>query len=92
MVAFARKRGKKVVIAAAGRFFFKLNFRCDTPVGHDVWGQTALALSRIVQASAFEDVLTGRVIRAKRMGGLWTLPVADMFGQLPLALLEVQQL
>ena len=88
IVAFARQQGNRVVIAAAGRFFLKLNIGRGAPLGPHAWGETELILPRSVRAPEFKDVLSGHVVQPTRRGDSWTLPLADVFQQLPIGLLE----
>jgi (1->4)-alpha-D-glucan 1-alpha-D-glucosylmutase len=90
IVAFARKHEGKVVIAVAGRFFLRLGCSFDAPVGGDCWGDTALVLPRAVRAPAYFDVLSGNSIEPQQSGSSWTLPVSQVFGVLPCALLEAR--
>jgi (1->4)-alpha-D-glucan 1-alpha-D-glucosylmutase len=70
-------------VAAAGRFFLALGAAERPPVGRAAWGDTALALPADLSETAWRDALTGRRIRAGA-----TLALADLFAELPAALLE----
>jgi (1->4)-alpha-D-glucan 1-alpha-D-glucosylmutase len=81
--AFARRLGPRAAVAAAGRFFLALGAAERPPVGRAAWGDTALALPADLSETAWRDALTGRRIRAGA-----TLALADLFAELPAALLE----
>jgi (1->4)-alpha-D-glucan 1-alpha-D-glucosylmutase len=79
VIAFSRSLGGKAVIAVTGRFFIGL------PA--DPWQTTRLTLRREIAARSFQDVLTGRIIQAED-GEKATLPLHEVLGTLPVALLE----
>ena len=90
IVAFARRHDRKRVIAAAARFFLKLNPNGDIPVPPGAWDDTTLPLPRSLQGEHYRDVLTDRTIRTVMLGGKTAMPVSDIFSTgLPVALLEV---
>jgi (1->4)-alpha-D-glucan 1-alpha-D-glucosylmutase len=80
VVALARERDHERVVAAAPRLVTRLVADpAEPPVGESIWGDTRLG----VPAGRYEDVLTGRQVRIGGDG----LAVADLFRELPLALL-----
>ena len=87
VVAFARRQGDKLAIAAAGRFFYRLSGG-RAPHRKRGMGRDGADPARAAQAPQFEDVLTGRAIRARQRGEVWTLPLAEVFGELPVCLLQ----
>ena len=88
VVAFARKLGRRVVIAAAGRFFLKLSPKNDISNACEVWGDTALPLPKTLQSDSYHDVLTDRTV-AGGCGGKVAIPISDLFSSgLPVAMLE----
>jgi len=84
VAAFARTQGKKVFVAAAGRFFVQLDAARRPPVGEDAWEDTALRLGRRLGSSRWRDCLTGEECKAAGAG----LPLAEVFSRMPVALLE----
>src|SRR5215831_7735023 len=80
VIAFASLRAGKTVIAVAGRFFLSL---AEGP-----WQTTRLTLRREIGSEIFRDVLTGRVIEMS--GEKPSLPLSEVLGTLPVALLEPQ--
>lgn len=81
VVAFIRHKGEHTVITVVPRFVTGLVEPGTVPLGKAVWGDTAIELPRGAQAS-WKDWLTGQPIN---LGD--TPLLADMFSQLPLALL-----
>jgi len=86
VVAFARTLGKRCAIAAAGRFFLELG--APKPVGKPAWGAWDLLLRRDCAHPAFRDVFSRKTIESVRRNGKYVLPLAAVFGDLPVALLE----
>lgn len=81
--AFARRLGARAAVVAAGRFFLALGAAERPPVGLGAWGDTALLLPADLVERTWRDVLTGRRIPAGSKPAL-----ADLFAELPVALLE----
>jgi (1->4)-alpha-D-glucan 1-alpha-D-glucosylmutase len=88
MVAFARKHGRAVAIAAAGRFFWALGARDTLPVGDEVWRDSGVLLRREVVCTSYRDVFTGRTLTPVARDGHLMLPAAQLFFHLPVALLQ----
>jgi (1->4)-alpha-D-glucan 1-alpha-D-glucosylmutase len=84
VVAFARAREGRAVVAAAARFFTPLP---SLPTGRAAWGATTLRLPPELPAR-WRDVLTGRETEAARREGASELSLAEAFAHLPVALLE----
>lgn len=91
LVGFARRWERSVMIAAAGRFFLKLDPSGALPLPTGVWEDTALPLPKQAQASSYHNVLTGESMRAVEHAGRLVLPAGELFRTgLPVALLEAQ--
>ncbi len=87
VVAFARRRGEREVLAVVARFYTQLQTKGATlPLGAAVWGDTALSLGESPAPGRYLDVLTGREIETR--GETPELPLAEVFAHLPVALLE----
>jgi (1->4)-alpha-D-glucan 1-alpha-D-glucosylmutase len=84
VIAFARTKGDETVLLAAARFFSTLP---SPPLGAAAWGRGALLLEPNL-GPAFKDALSGRTLRAEPTGGRLQLPLAEVFADLPQALLE----
>jgi (1->4)-alpha-D-glucan 1-alpha-D-glucosylmutase len=87
VVAFARTLGGRSVIALAGRFFMALGGDQRLPAGNEVWGDSALLLRRQVPATTYQDVFTQQTVVPEGGDGKRTLPLAQAFSHLPIALL-----
>lgn len=85
VVAFARRLAGRWVIIAAGRLYASLTTPEQPPLGDPVWGPTRLRLPDDAPP-AWQEELGGRQI-CRQDGGL---PVAQVFSQLPVALLQPQ--
>ncbi len=88
VVAFGRSLGGCCTIAAAGRFFMALGATTGKPVGEAVWGDSELLLRRDYVRPAYRDVFSGRTIETDYRNGRHLLPLSEVFGHLPVALLE----
>jgi len=85
--AFAREAGKRWALAIAPRLFTRLVDPGRAPVGHEVWGATALLLPRGTPLT-WTNVLTGQSVMAKgARGGQIRLPLASALETFPVALL-----
>ncbi len=88
VVTFARVASGHSAIAVTGRFF--MGFESDTgrPLGVEVWGDSVLLLRKECVQSAYRDIFTHRMIEVESRHGRRVLPLAAIFGHLPVALLE----
>jgi len=90
LCAFARRRGQRVVIAAAPRLVVSLvGGREIDPIG-SVWGETWLSLPEGLPGEQFRNVLTGERVEAFRREGRRGLMLGDVFKQFPVGLLEAE--
>jgi (1->4)-alpha-D-glucan 1-alpha-D-glucosylmutase len=87
VIAFARAEGARRALVATGRFFLALA-GAALPVGEGVWSGTALRLLPGWEERRFRDIFTGRILTPLTRGGLARLSMADLFGHLPVTLLE----
>jgi hypothetical protein len=58
------------------------------PVGEEVWGDSLLVLRREFGNALYRDVFTHRLIEIEKRKEKHVLPLASIFGQMPVALLE----
>jgi (1->4)-alpha-D-glucan 1-alpha-D-glucosylmutase len=89
-VAFGRTFRDQVSIAAVSRFSLKLGLQERPPVGADIWGDTEIELAGRTHRAKFRDVFTGRILVTGMHAGTPTLPLAEVFARLPIALLTVE--
>jgi (1->4)-alpha-D-glucan 1-alpha-D-glucosylmutase len=87
VIALERSLGEQNAIAVAGRFFYGLEELSDPGV-NTAWRETELVLPQKLKNFAFEDVLSGHITRPQQRGNSWILPLAEVFGHLPVALLK----
>jgi (1->4)-alpha-D-glucan 1-alpha-D-glucosylmutase len=84
VIAYSRHFGSVGIVAVAGRLFAKLGLGPHVPpVGAVAWGDRLSSCHRSARIRVSRNVLTGRTLRAT--GG--ALPLAEIFEQLPVALL-----
>jgi (1->4)-alpha-D-glucan 1-alpha-D-glucosylmutase len=87
VVAFARAHDGALAVAVVGRFFAAMGADAWPPLGEHVWGDTRVLLDRVFHQGDYRDVLSGRIVRLPADGER-ALHLADVFGTLPVALLE----
>jgi (1->4)-alpha-D-glucan 1-alpha-D-glucosylmutase len=84
VVAFARIGDEGAALALGARFFTRIPW---PPVGAAAWGDAVVGVEG-TGGAAFRDALTERELRARTGAGGLELPLAEVFADLPLALLE----
>jgi (1->4)-alpha-D-glucan 1-alpha-D-glucosylmutase len=85
-IAFARQHHEQRALTVVGRWFTALGVPQRHPIGQ-VWEDTHVLL-RDADSVTYRDAFTGQTHTAGKAAGGWALPLADVFAQLPLALLE----
>jgi len=86
LVAFARRHESEWALVVAGRFFSKLTPPGEFPVGEEVWGNTALALPPEAPTQ-WHSIFTGDTVATNTVSKKSTLPLKQVFSDLPVALL-----
>jgi len=81
VVAYARRKEGKWAVTIAPRFFFALAGEGNHPLGEGTWKDTALLFPQQAP-DQWKNALTGQ-----RIGGARRLPVAEILGEFPVALL-----
>jgi hypothetical protein len=74
-------------ISAIARFFVELGVT-QPPVGANVWKGSAIILDEDLALGEYRDVFTKRKLRATKHGGMWLLPLSEVFSDLTVGLLE----
>lgn len=87
LIAFARHRAGSTAVVLSGRFFMGLGAADRMPAGEAAWGDTVVLLRKRWTGARWRDVLSGRILDSRERRGLPSLPLADVFQTLPLALL-----
>jgi maltooligosyltrehalose synthase len=75
-------------VVVVGRLLLALGAANHAPVGGDVWGDTSLVLESRLATRTFRDAFTGLAHHPVPRDRRGQLPLAEVFGHLPLALLE----
>ena len=86
VVAFARRQENSWVVAAAGRLFTKIFPGADIFLHPAVWEEGFLSLPDDAP-KAWRDIFTGETIKSQPHGQSNSLALADLFRNLPVALL-----
>jgi (1->4)-alpha-D-glucan 1-alpha-D-glucosylmutase len=86
IVAFARRRGGSWVLAVVPRLCSQLAAPGQPPLGPAVWGKEGLSLPPGAPG-VWENVITRATLRVSPGGSPPALPLAEVFRQLPVALL-----
>ena len=87
VIAFARGTAEHHVIVAAGRFFAGIEGLPRGAVGEATWGETFLSVPCDMLHERYVDFFTGLEIRADRDRNRRQLCMADIFADLPVAML-----
>jgi (1->4)-alpha-D-glucan 1-alpha-D-glucosylmutase len=90
IIAFARVRNGDRAITVVPRLPAK-RLRGDEsaiPLGEDAWGDTLLILTNGARARYYRNIFTGEIIEAVERDDVIGLPLAEVFANFPVALLE----
>jgi (1->4)-alpha-D-glucan 1-alpha-D-glucosylmutase len=87
LIAFERRAGGRTMIAAAPRLLTALiPDQESAPLGEAAWGDTVLQLPE--GPHRFRNVVNDQTVEAVERDGAWVIPVAALFAEAPVALLE----
>lgn len=87
--AFARLQLEQAVVAVVPRLMSSLTGDARTsPVGWEVWGDTYVAVPSWRPDSSYRNLFTGERLSSQTVEGRQMLPMADVLGEFPVALLE----
>jgi (1->4)-alpha-D-glucan 1-alpha-D-glucosylmutase len=87
--AFARQKGEKTVLVIAPRFLTRLIKNIDeVPLGQPIWGDSWVFLPDEIGGSNFRNILTDEIIKKVDRDGQGGLPLAEVFANFPVAMLE----
>jgi (1->4)-alpha-D-glucan 1-alpha-D-glucosylmutase len=87
--AFTRIYRDQAVVTVVPRLVSALvQERTGVPVGRPVWADTFLTVPSWSPTSQYYNLLTGELLTAKKDGEQQVLPLAEVFGESPIALLE----
>src|SRR5262245_4209419 len=85
--SFARSHDAEEIVVAVPRLLARLS-EDKVPVGSGVWGEDALVLRGNGNGRPYRNLFTGEVVTVEERDGRGTLPLAAVFGTLPVAMLE----
>jgi (1->4)-alpha-D-glucan 1-alpha-D-glucosylmutase len=89
--AYARRHEGSVIVAVAPRLCAKLmRGEPGLPLGERSWAATALDLAPLGAIGGLANVLTGESLALRQEGDRSLLPVAEVLGTLPVALLHFE--
>lgn len=86
--AFARKDDGTCIIVAVPRLLTRVVPWPELPIGAATWVETSLALPFAKAGEAVRQVLTGEELVVRDREGTAVLPLAEVFADAPVALLE----
>jgi (1->4)-alpha-D-glucan 1-alpha-D-glucosylmutase len=88
LCAFSRELAGAAMIVVVPRLCARLARKASPfPLGRVAWGDTTVQCRAGQWAGALSDVVSGRTVLASRADGSTELAVADLFSELPLAVL-----
>lgn len=87
--AFARLHGQEAVVAVVPVMVAGLSPGAGVPAfGREAWDDTWLIVPSWKPASRYRNVLTGEMLESETLDDRQTLPVARVFNEFPVSLLE----
>jgi (1->4)-alpha-D-glucan 1-alpha-D-glucosylmutase len=91
VVAFARRLGEQVLVVVIPRLCVALpGHRRTFPLGADVWRETRLVLPPDISAARLRNVLTQEAFATEQNADGATVPLAELFRALPVAMCLVE--
>jgi (1->4)-alpha-D-glucan 1-alpha-D-glucosylmutase len=90
--AFARKVNGKSIIVAAPRFLTRVVPWPELPISEGAWGETSLVIPKAVAGEGLRQVLSSGEVVVREREGTVLLPLAEVFADAPVALLETPSL
>jgi (1->4)-alpha-D-glucan 1-alpha-D-glucosylmutase len=87
--AFARRSGKRNIIVAAPRLLAGLSPRDALPLGSDIWGKSSVVIPFVQEGRRYRNIFTGEELTTMRQNEAVVLPLAGIFCNTPVALLEM---
>jgi (1->4)-alpha-D-glucan 1-alpha-D-glucosylmutase len=87
--AFARLDGEQASVTVVPRLVTSLTGDLQTfPVGPEIWGDTWVIVPSWRAGSPYRNLFTGETLSSQTVGERQMLPVAEVLGECPVALLE----
>jgi (1->4)-alpha-D-glucan 1-alpha-D-glucosylmutase len=91
VVAFLRRAEGVWALVAVPRLLTALVKSGAAPLGPDVWETTVLVLPAGAPRGPWRNLFTGELLRSREENGQVVLPLAEVFGQFPVALLVARE-
>ncbi|HAR94746.1 MAG TPA: malto-oligosyltrehalose synthase [Deltaproteobacteria bacterium] len=85
--AFARRTGRHVIACVPRLTAALLPDPTSPPLGAEVWGGTRLYVPFAEEGTTYRNIFTGTTILLERREGELALPLGEIFGDFPVALL-----
>ena len=87
--AFVRARNGTALVTAVPRLIVRLTNGSEVwPLGKSVWRDAWLVLSRELAGRRYRHLFTGAELEVREADGIAGLPLAEVFREFPVALLE----
>ena len=87
--AFVRARNGTALVTAVPRLIVRLTNGSEVwPLGKSVWRDAWLVLSRELAGRRYRHLFTGVELEVREADGIAGLPLAEVFREFPVALLE----
>lgn len=90
IISFARTKERDGILVAAGRYFTRLGDAETVPTGERSWGDSAIAAPAGFTDTEYEEILSGRTVMMSQNRGQLQFKAADLFENLPLAVLRAR--
>ena len=90
VVAFARRRGKELVLIVCGRFFLSLQGESPLQPGAAAWEGTYLSLRRNWSATQWQDLFSDNLVSSHWKDKQPVLPLDQVLAEFPVALLRLK--
>jgi (1->4)-alpha-D-glucan 1-alpha-D-glucosylmutase len=87
--AFARRSGRRNVIVAAPRLMTGLAPRDALPLCGDIWGKSSVVVPFAEEGRRYRNIFTGEELTTVKQNEAVVLPLAGIFCNTPVALLEM---
>jgi len=87
--AFARQRGKRVVLVIVPRFLTSLvNGPGETPLGREVWRDSRIVIPDEIAKDEFHNLFTGEIIQTIQKDRHGLLALSEILAHFPVAMLD----
>lgn len=89
LCAFQRTWEDQMIVVVVPRLLYHVIPNSEEPpLGESVWGNTMIILPEHTTSTQYRNILTKETLSTEHVEGSPTLPVARIFNQLPIAMME----